>query len=536
MPNILCPKPPSLCNDPADPLANISSEAPDGNDFTGRSGQLIWPAGYGGSGGGVPATADTFPDLDNTFPETWPPLGNQWTSSWCNGVCISDESQDAADLCAWNASVECDANAWPELVANPDPATSAQYPYIQQPQTIYWNDLQQCTVTCPDGSPFTYTVQPNQVSALSQVQANYLAYYRACMLAAKGIICFAPLPTDHLCLQDFASVVITVGGRYLPMVITYTSGTIPPGMILSQEGARTITMSGTPTTGGSYSFTLTAFDAQGSSMTKTYSVDVYGISNFPTDGVLGVAYSFQFLTDNMAAPVTFVKTGGSLPDGLTLSSTGEISGTPTSSGSSLFQVTAIGADGKVCGLSCGIDVSSNPCLGIAWSDVPPAPFTDGGASQTVSVSNCTVDWTATAPGPAADIVVQAGFDKTFQYTNNTGHQQTISCALSRNFSATTCPGAGFTGSNIFVSIYIEDLTVFNSASGFWLTGASSPPAGNSSSDAGAIGPVTMVIPAGHTISFEVWGTAQANNQFASCGSTGWGSTGTFHMDITFIDS
>jgi len=103
MPNILCPKPPSLCNDPADPLANISSEAPDGNDFTGRSGQLIWPAGYGGSGGGVPATADTFPDLDNTFPETWPPLGNQWTSSWCNGVCISDESQDAADLCAWNA-------------------------------------------------------------------------------------------------------------------------------------------------------------------------------------------------------------------------------------------------------------------------------------------------------------------------------------------------------------------------------------------------------------------------------------------------
>lgn len=59
-----------------------------------------------------------------------------------------------------------------------------------------------------------------------------------------------------------------------------------------------------------------------------------------TNGVVGTAYSLQFAATGGTAPYTWsLASGSALPAGLTLSSSGLLSGTPTAAGTSTFSVT-----------------------------------------------------------------------------------------------------------------------------------------------------------------------------------------------------
>jgi hypothetical protein len=62
-------------------------------------------------------------------------------------------------------------------------------------------------------------------------------------------------------------------------------------------------------------------------------------STAPGSGTVGVAYTFNFTASGSPAP-TFSRTSGTLPSGLTLLSTGTLSGTPTTPGVYSFQITA----------------------------------------------------------------------------------------------------------------------------------------------------------------------------------------------------
>jgi hypothetical protein len=124
--------------------------------------------------------------------------------------------------------------------------------------------------------------------------------------------------------------------------LTYalTSGsTLPTGVTLnSATGA----FSGTPATAGTYSFVVKASDAYGDSATSpTYSLVVsypamhITTSTLPT-GYVGSAYNSTALAATGGAGVSSnyawtVASGSVLPTGLSLSSTGVISGTPTGS-------------------------------------------------------------------------------------------------------------------------------------------------------------------------------------------------------------
>ena len=52
-----------------------------------------------------------------------------------------------------------------------------------------------------------------------------------------------------------------------------TSGTLPPGLTLSFNGS-TATLSGTPTKTGKSSFTLKVTDSSGTSVTRTFTVNI----------------------------------------------------------------------------------------------------------------------------------------------------------------------------------------------------------------------------------------------------------------------
>ncbi len=139
---------------------------------------------------------------------------------------------------------------------------------------------------------------------------------------------------------------LTASGGVSPYTFAVTSGSLPSGLSLnSSTGAIT----GTPTAAGSYSFTVTATDTHSQTGSQAYSgtISAPTITLSPgsplTAGTKNTAYSQTITASGGIASYTYAVTSGSLPAGLTLSSGGVISGTPTGTGTSSFTITATDA-------------------------------------------------------------------------------------------------------------------------------------------------------------------------------------------------
>ncbi|MGA3171889.1 MAG: RICIN domain-containing protein [Chthoniobacteraceae bacterium] len=119
-----------------------------------------------------------------------------------------------------------------------------------------------------------------------------------------------------------------------------TSGSLPPGLSLSPGGI----ISGAPAAAGIYSGTVSAINSVNPAATQSFTITVQqavtpSISNGPPPAAtLNTAYSFTYSPGGYPAPV-FALTSGALPPGLTLSSAGLISGTPTAMGTYTGTVT-----------------------------------------------------------------------------------------------------------------------------------------------------------------------------------------------------
>jgi len=135
-------------------------------------------------------------------------------------------------------------------------------------------------------------------------------------------------------------------------IATYTfsisAGALPAGLSLN---VATGVLSGTPSAAGTFNFTIRATDASASpgpySGTRAYTLDVVPptISLVPTtvpNAAVAVNYSQSIVATGGIAPYTYTVTAGALPAGLSLSSSGTISGTPTAGGTFNFTVTAKG--------------------------------------------------------------------------------------------------------------------------------------------------------------------------------------------------
>jgi hypothetical protein len=139
----------------------------------------------------------------------------------------------------------------------------------------------------------------------------------------------------------FYSQTITASGGTAPYSFAVTSGAPPTGLALAADG----TLTGTPTTAGSYTFTVTATDTYQCAGTIQYTL----MTGCPTvsiapgslpDAQVGKAYSQTITASGGTAPYTYAVTSGSLPAGVILSSGGSLSGTATVLGSFSFTVTA----------------------------------------------------------------------------------------------------------------------------------------------------------------------------------------------------
>jgi len=149
----------------------------------------------------------------------------------------------------------------------------------------------------------------------------------------------------------------TVGSAYsqtlaatgaTPMTWSHHSGNLPPGLNFN---ATTRVISGTPTQTGTFTFTIRAQNSVGhNDRTFTLVVNAGGAPVITTAaslpaGTVSVAYS-QTLVATGATPITWTRTAGTLPNGLTLNTNGTITGTPTVAGTFTFTVRAQNAAGN----------------------------------------------------------------------------------------------------------------------------------------------------------------------------------------------
>ncbi|MES2033063.1 MAG: putative Ig domain-containing protein, partial [Pseudomonadota bacterium] len=143
------------------------------------------------------------------------------------------------------------------------------------------------------------------------------------------------------------SVSITASGGVGAYGYAVTAGALPPGLSLSGAGA----LAGSPTASGTFTFTITATDSLGFSGARLFSMTVSSpviTVTAPAAGALpaalgGTAYSQAFTATGGQGAHTFALASGTLPAGLTLSTAGVLSGTPSAAGAFSFSILATDA-------------------------------------------------------------------------------------------------------------------------------------------------------------------------------------------------
>ncbi|HEX3462175.1 MAG TPA: putative Ig domain-containing protein, partial [Acidimicrobiales bacterium] len=193
----------------------------------------------------------------------------------------------------------------------------------------------------PTGSgPTTFTITLTDGSGKTSTRS-----YSPTFLAGPSIITTS-LPSSEVGVP-YSQTVVGTGGS-APYVWSVTTGSLPAGLTL--DGATGI-ISGTPTSSGSPTFTVTLTDANGKTATQAYTLKVPAAPSIATGtlpgGGVGAAYNQTLTGTGGTGPYRWSVSAGSLPPGLTLNGvTGVISGTPTTLGSYAFTITLTDGSGK----------------------------------------------------------------------------------------------------------------------------------------------------------------------------------------------
>lgn len=271
------------------------------------------------------------------------------------------------------------------------------------------------------------------------------------------------------------SATVAATGGITPYTWSISAGTLPAGLTLN---ASTGVISGTPTGSvtGPISFTVKVTDAEvptAQTATAALSITISAAplsvvtTSLPT-AVDGSAYSATLQAAGGVSPYTWAVTTGSLPAGLTLNgSTGVISGTPTSSGST-FTVTVTDSETPTPQTaSKQLTITVNPQLSISTTSLAAGvvgttysqslaatggitPYswavTSGSLPSGLSLNSTTGAITGTPTGPQTGPI-----NFTVTVTDSESPAKTASAALSISISAptltitTTTLGSGVLG-------------------------------------------------------------------------------------------
>ena len=263
------------------------------------------------------------------------------------------------------------------------------------------------------------------------------------------------------------SVQLSASGGTPPYTWTL-SGSLPPGLALNASQG---IISGTPSATGTYGFTLTVTDNIGASASQSFSITInspstsgFAITNasFPS-GVVGQAYK-QLITSSGGCVTPFQTSpairlsGGALPNGLSIQTnadlTHSITGTPSSSGTFNFTLTATDACGNTATASFSIAITG----------------TSGPAQMNVNPSSVSFTIQAGASNIPADqtIAITSSTSAVFNYTASASTESGGNWLVIRNATSGNTPGNLTVGLVNFSSLapgpYSGSITIHSQAS------------------------------------------------------------------------
>lgn len=223
------------------------------------------------------------------------------------------------------------------------------------------------TPTTAGTSNFTARVTDSGSPALSDSKALSITIHPPPLVVTTN-----SLPAGDVGLAYSAT--LAISGGTPPATWSITVGALPAGLNLN---AATGQISGTPTTAGTFNFTVQATDSgtPAQNATKALSITINAAVAVTTtalpDGTQGAAYNATLASSGGTGAVTWSVIVGSLPAGLTLNAnTGAIAGTPTgSAGTSNFTVQATDSLGQTATKALSITILSAP-LNITTTTLP----------------------------------------------------------------------------------------------------------------------------------------------------------------------
>ncbi|WP_198137590.1 Ig domain-containing protein [Terriglobus sp. TAA 43] len=178
----------------------------------------------------------------------------------------------------------------------------------------------------------------------------------------------------------YVGVILVLGGTP-PYTCSVSSGTLPPGLTLHSD----CTFVGTPTSAGTFSVNVSVHDSASpvNSTTAAVPITILGATSSliltgPANATVSTPYSGAISVTGGTAPYTCVKNSGSLPAGLTMAANCAITGTPTTAGTSTFNVTATDSASPAQTGTANIVMTVNP--------ISPLSLTGGLPNATLGVA------------------------------------------------------------------------------------------------------------------------------------------------------
>jgi hypothetical protein len=146
--------------------------------------------------------------------------------------------------------------------------------------------------------------------------------------------------------SGFEAALVATGGQR-PHTWQMAGGVLPPGLALSSAGR----ISGIPQAAGQFAFSIRVSDGSGRSATASFAVTTVNALRVLTTTLpevkAGSAYGATLQATGGTSPYRWTVVDGRLPTGLTLTSDGVVTGTPSGGSPTTVVVAATDAAGRV---------------------------------------------------------------------------------------------------------------------------------------------------------------------------------------------